>query len=158
MQDAQAAVDAQADRGVLLGPVDNGVVGPEAEPVVGGQGGDVVGDEEEDAQEGEEKPDGPHVAPVHRQLHLGATGEKVFSRMRPPRAPPGSGTSTAPVQPCPPPVLTPGIPSPLLIQQQTRSRSLSSWKLPVGWQERLVSNHRPDKYTITEKGWKCLIL
>lgn len=88
MQDAQAAVDAQADRGVLLGPVDDGVVGPEAEPVVGGQGGDVVGDEEEDAQEGEEKPDGPHVAPVHRQLHLGATGEKVFSRMRPPRAPP----------------------------------------------------------------------
>lgn len=70
LRNAQGPIDTQADVGVLLGPVDDGVVCPLAEPEVGGQGRGVVTQEEEDAQEGDEESDGLHVVPVHGQLDL----------------------------------------------------------------------------------------
>lgn len=96
LRNAQGAVDAQPDFGVLLGPVDDGVISPEAEPIVRSQGSNVVAQEKEDAQKGDEQSDGLHVVPVHGQLDLQTRGQKAFGGCSH-HTHPRSGTPTAPV-------------------------------------------------------------
>lgn len=87
LRDAQGSIDAQPDLCVLLGPVDDGVIGPDAQPIVGGQGGHVVTQEKKDTHEGDEQSDGLHVLPVHGQLDLGATAHRRFTQRVPPHHP-----------------------------------------------------------------------
>lgn len=86
---------------MLLGPVDDGVIGPEAEPIVRGQSSNVVTQEKEDAQKGDEKSDRLHVVPVHGQLDLQSRGEKA-SAGTPATIPPRAGTPVAAGPSCPP--------------------------------------------------------
>lgn len=91
---------------MLLGSIDDGVIGPQTEPIVGGQGSNVVTQEKEDAEKGDEKSNGLHVLPVHGELDLEAMGKKAFYTMHQPTQ--GQHLCSS----VPPPAIIPMTPAP----------------------------------------------